>query len=119
MISRDGIDAVLMRHRRIRDQESRARKREERDRERMERLEGLVCTQHEKMDKLEDLVYRVMHRSRVDSQEEKEGSEDDNLRGPSRSGTELQTLDASNKPADSDQERKSSVAANIYSVHSI
>lgn len=33
--------------------------------ERMERLEGMVGAQNEKLDKLEDLVYRVIHRSRV------------------------------------------------------
>lgn len=50
---------------RARDQESHARKREERDKERMERLESTVHSQHEKLDRLEDLVYRIMHRSRV------------------------------------------------------
>ena len=31
----------------------------------MERLENLVYVQHEKLDQLEDLVYRLMHRDRV------------------------------------------------------
>jgi len=51
--------------RRVRDQESRARKREEGDRERLDRLEALVNAQHEKLDRLEDVVYRVIHRDRV------------------------------------------------------
>ncbi len=51
---------------RVKDQESRARKRDEAQRERMERVENLVCAQTEKLDRLEDLVYRVMHRERVE-----------------------------------------------------
>lgn len=50
---------------RVRDQESRETKREERHRERLEKLEAVVNSQHEKLDRLEDLVYRVMHRSRI------------------------------------------------------
>lgn len=41
------------------------RKREERQRERMGKLEKLASAQHEKLDKLEGLVYRLMHRNRV------------------------------------------------------
>jgi hypothetical protein len=51
--------------RRVRDQESQAKKREKLHEERFERLETMVSTQHEKLDRLEDLVYRVMHRDRV------------------------------------------------------
>jgi len=51
----------------VRDQETKSREREERQRDRLERLEKLVCAQHEKLDRLEDLVYRVMHRDRVTS----------------------------------------------------
>ncbi|KAF8849936.1 hypothetical protein BDZ45DRAFT_697160 [Acephala macrosclerotiorum] len=40
-------------------------KREERQRERMGKLEKLASAQHEKLDKLEGLVYRLMHRNRV------------------------------------------------------
>jgi hypothetical protein len=84
----------------------------------MERLESLVCTQHEKLDKLEDLVYRVMHRSRVDSHEEKETSEgEEDYQGPTRRGTELKALDTPHENAE--PERKSSVAANIYPIPSI
>lgn len=50
---------------RVREQESRSRKREERQNERLDRLEGMVVRQHEKLDKLETLVYRMMHRDRV------------------------------------------------------
>ena len=49
----------------MRDQETKSRKREEGQRERLERLEEMVFAQHKKLDKLEDLVYRVMHRDRV------------------------------------------------------
>jgi len=101
-------------NRRIRDQESRARKREERDRERMERLEGLVYTQHEKLDKLEDLVYRVMHRSRVDGESLKD---EEDYQGPTRRGTELENLEIRHESTE--QERKSSAAANVYPVPSI
>jgi len=51
--------------RRVRDQEVRSRVREEKQRGRLERLEKLVFAQHEKLDRLEDLLYRVMHRDRV------------------------------------------------------
>lgn len=51
--------------RRVRDQESRSVKREEGQRERLEKLETMVYSQHKKLDRLEDLVYRVMHRDRV------------------------------------------------------
>jgi hypothetical protein len=49
----------------VRDQEAKSRKREEGQRERLERVEKMVFAQHEKLDKLEDLVYRVMHLDRV------------------------------------------------------
>jgi hypothetical protein len=49
----------------VRDQEIKSRRREEGQRERMGRLEKMVLSQNEKLDKLEDLVYRVMHRDRV------------------------------------------------------
>ena len=49
----------------MRDQETKSRRREEGQGERLERLEKMVFAQHEKLDKLEDLVYRVMHRDRV------------------------------------------------------
>lgn len=83
----------------------------------MERLETLVCTQHEKLDKMEDLVYRFMHRSRVDSHEEKKTPEYEDYQGPTRMGTELEPLNEPNESAE--QERKSSIAANIYPVPSI
>lgn len=54
-----------MRRRRVKDQEVKARKREVRQKERMERLESVMFTQHEKLDRLEDLVHRAMHRDRV------------------------------------------------------
>lgn len=47
----------------MRNQEAQARKREDRDRERMERLEMLVSSQHEKLDRLEGLVYSRLHHS--------------------------------------------------------
>lgn len=31
----------------------------------MEKLESMAYAQHDKLDKLEDLVYRLMHRNRV------------------------------------------------------
>ncbi|KAH8801585.1 hypothetical protein F5884DRAFT_519873 [Xylogone sp. PMI_703] len=48
---------------RVRDQEIQFRKREELYRENTERLEATINSQHEKLDRLEDLVYRLMHRS--------------------------------------------------------
>ena len=56
---------ILMIGRRVRDQDTRSKRREEKSRERLDRLEELVCAQHDKLDRLEDLVYRVMHRDRV------------------------------------------------------
>lgn len=50
----------------MRDQETRSRKREEQHRERLERLEKMVFAQHEKLDTLETLVYRIMHRDAVE-----------------------------------------------------
>ncbi|KAE8444943.1 hypothetical protein EG329_014070 [Mollisiaceae sp. DMI_Dod_QoI] len=50
---------------RIKDQDVSNRKRDERQRERMKKLESMAYAQHEKLDKLEDLVYRLMHRNRV------------------------------------------------------
>ena len=49
----------------MKDQESKARKREEQCIERLEQLENTVFAQHEKLDKLEGLMYRVMHRDQV------------------------------------------------------
>jgi hypothetical protein len=43
----------------------RSRKREELHKERLHRFETMVYSQHEKLDRLESLVYRVMHRDRV------------------------------------------------------
>ncbi|RDW88667.1 hypothetical protein BP6252_00699 [Coleophoma cylindrospora] len=51
---------------RVRDQEARQKKREESHRERLERLESTVNAQNEKLDRLEGLVYRTMHRSRIE-----------------------------------------------------
>lgn len=51
--------------RRVRDQESRSKNREELNGERLLKLETMVYAQHEKLDRLEGLVYRVMHRDRV------------------------------------------------------
>lgn len=60
----------------MRDQESRARRREEVQRERLERMESMVVSQNDKLDKLEDLVYRVMHRNRISTPgSEQEGGE--------------------------------------------
>jgi hypothetical protein len=59
-------------NRRVRDQEMKSRKREEGQKDRLERLEKMVLSQHEKLDKLEDLVYRVMHRDRVGVEDEVE-----------------------------------------------
>ncbi|RDW94763.1 hypothetical protein BP5796_00526 [Coleophoma crateriformis] len=51
---------------RVRDQEARQKKREESHRERLERLESTVNAQNEKLDRLEGLVYRTMHRSKIE-----------------------------------------------------
>lgn len=86
----------------------------------MERLESLVCTQHEKLDKLEDLVYRVMHRSRVTSNEDNESKSpkyEEDYQGPTRRGTELETLETPHENADPD--RKPSVTASFYPTPSI
>ena len=37
--------------------------------DRVEKLEKMVFAQHEKLDKLESLMYRVMHRDRMDLQD--------------------------------------------------
>ena len=46
--------------RRVREQEAKAGKREEADRERLQRLETIVYSQNEKLDRLEDLVCAVV-----------------------------------------------------------
>ncbi|TVY78458.1 hypothetical protein LSUE1_G001712 [Lachnellula suecica] len=104
---------------RVRDQESRARKREERDRERMERLEKMADAQHEKLDRLENLVYRIMHRSRVnfDGNSESPDCED-------RKSTQQATVvPESDESAELESplpptERKPSVAATFYPIPS-
>jgi len=78
----------------VRDQESQARKREESERERIESLETTVHTQNEKLDKLEDLIYRIMHRSRVD--ENAQNFKQGNRQSPTRQRStisELENLD--------------------------
>jgi hypothetical protein len=62
--------------RRVRDQESRARKQENANRERLDRLESMVYSQHEKLDRLESLVYRLMHRTRLASETEPQFKDD-------------------------------------------
>jgi hypothetical protein len=95
---------MLIDQRRVRDQESRARKREERDMERMERLETMVNAQTEKLDKLEDLVYRIMHRSRVNFDNNPESPKYEKFQGPIRQRntiSELENLDpAQQEPAE-------------------
>jgi hypothetical protein len=49
----------------VREQETRARKGEEASRERMDRLEVVVGELGGKLERLEDMVWRVMHRDRV------------------------------------------------------
>jgi hypothetical protein len=55
--------------RRVRDQETKLRKREERHGERLEKLEKMVFAQHEKLDKLEGLMYRSTHRDRPEAED--------------------------------------------------
>lgn len=74
----------------MRDQESRARKREESERERMESLETTVHAQNEKLDKLEDLIYRIMHQARVD--ENAQNPKHRNHQSPTRQGLNLSEL---------------------------
>ena len=50
------------------DQESGEKRREDSQKERYEKLESMVYAQHEKLDRLENLVYRVMHRDRLASE---------------------------------------------------
>jgi hypothetical protein len=40
----------------------------------LDRLERILCTQNEKLDRLETLVYRIMHRDRVVLNEVNEGA---------------------------------------------
>lgn len=54
----------------MRDQELKSREGEEGQRERLGKLENMVLAQNAKLDKLEDLVYRVMHHDRVGVEEE-------------------------------------------------
>jgi hypothetical protein len=75
----------------VRDLEGRAKRREERQRDRFERLEGIVYAQHEKLDRLENLVFRIMHRDRItENTSTREGvTENGELTlGPTRSSTE-------------------------------
>lgn len=53
-------------------------------RDRLARLEKMVYAQHEKLDRLEDLVYRVMHRDRVTANGE--DLRDEQISPPNRSG---------------------------------
>lgn len=63
--------------RRVRDQESRAKKQEDVNRERLDRLERMVYSQHEKLDRLESLVYRLMHRTRLTSETDPQSKDDE------------------------------------------
>ena len=119
---------MLMDSRRVRDQESRARKREESEWERMERLETMVHALNEKLDKLEDLVYRVMHRSRVNVNGESGSLKHEEYQGHTRQRTtfsELENLDpAQQESAElesplSSPGRKPSVAASFHQIPSI
>jgi len=116
---------------RVRDQETKSRKREERHRERLERLETMVHSQHEKLDRLEDLVYRVMHRDRVRVNKATETSNyyqlspnDDQRSPPTRSETEI-TLpnpegdEMGNDPSYSQTMHKPDVATTFYPIPSI
>lgn len=51
--------------RKVREQEMRSKRRDEKQKERLDKLEKMVVAQNEKLDHLQDLVYRVMHRDRV------------------------------------------------------
>ncbi|TVY49068.1 hypothetical protein LOCC1_G001363 [Lachnellula occidentalis] len=110
----------------VRDQEFRARKREESERERMESLETAVHAQNEKLDKLEDLICRIMHRSQVDgnTQNPKHG----NHQSPARqrlSLSELENLDSVHQESAELESplaspgRKPSVAASFRRIPSI
>ncbi|TVY17648.1 hypothetical protein LARI1_G003517 [Lachnellula arida] len=111
---------------RVRDQESRAKKREESEREQMESLKTTVQAQNEKLDKLEDLIYRVMHQSRVD--ENAQNPKHGNHQSPTRQRlnlSELENLDpvqqvsAELESPLASPGRKPSVAASFHRIPSI
>jgi len=58
----------------------------------MERLETMVTAQNEKLDKLEDLVYRIMHRSRVNFDSNPESPKYDEYQGHARQRTTFSNL---------------------------
>jgi hypothetical protein len=95
----------------VRDQEAKSRKREENQMVRLERLEKMVYAQHEKLDRLEDLVYRVMHRDRVSTGNEQ-------ISAPRRSETEA-TL-SNQGPNENDQfSQKAIISTDFYSIPNI
>jgi hypothetical protein len=98
--------------RRVRDQETKSRKREERQRERLDRLEKMVYAQHEKLDRLEDLVYRVMHRDRVTPSDHEQRSP------PRRSETEetLSNPTANEMDEYSQTMHKDDISAKFYPI---
>jgi len=110
----------------VRDQEYRARKREESERQRMESLETTIHAQNEKLDKLEDLIYRIMHRSRVDgnAQHPKHGNHQSSTRQQLRL-SELENLDPVHQESAELESplalagRKPSVAASFDRIPSI
>ncbi|CZR68308.1 uncharacterized protein PAC_18207 [Phialocephala subalpina] len=98
---------------RVKEEHSKNRKREERQRERMERLEKLASAQHEKLDKLEDLVYRLMHRNRVRVDTSDSGFQDSSIHETDASTT---TREDDSDTESSDE--KISISTQSYSIPS-
>jgi hypothetical protein len=76
MIWKQGVCWELMKHRRVREQDTKSRKWQELHTERLEKLEKMVFAQHEKLDNLESLMYRFMHRNRVGLEDGLESAND-------------------------------------------
>jgi hypothetical protein len=107
----------------VRDQDAKSRKREERQMDRLERLEAMVYAQHEKLDRLEDLVYRVMHRDRVTLSRNPNLPGDEQRSPPKRSETEA-TLsnpddDENADPSYSQTMHKKKVGTTFYPIPNI
>ena len=65
-----------MMHRRVREQEAKSNTRDEQYRDRLRKVETMVSSQHEKLDRLETLMYRIMHQDRVGVRNELEPTGD-------------------------------------------
>ncbi len=83
----------------------------------------MVYAQHEKLDRLEDLVYRVMHRDRVTFHAEAESPPYENTRGRDEDQSQLEIDIGESAPYTSEMNtrssrRKSETRAQFYPIPS-